>query len=48
MNQVFLKSCEAADHVNKTQILVAYRDDRAFTPTATAAQLSTKKNRSVV
>ena len=48
MNEVILKSSEAADHVNTSQILVAHRDGGAFSPTAAAAQQSTENNSSVV
>ena len=33
MDEVILKSCEATDDANKTQLLVTYRDGGAFSPT---------------
>ena len=48
LKEVILKSCEATRHVNSRQILVAYRDGGAISPTATAAQQNTNNNRSVV
>ena len=43
MNEVILKSCEATDHVNSVQMLVAYRDGRALSLMVTTAQQKRQK-----